>query len=84
MERNDILNSLDLSSDMSEKALIIPRTLDTLVSALLGRLIAERLIDYAGQPGQTIEYLAACIGDTLVESLDKIDTVEMKRLWDKK
>jgi len=83
MDRNDILITLDGNHKLSPDAKMIAQTLDTLVSALIGRLIAERLIEYAGQPGQTIEYAAGVIGDVLVEHLDKVDTVELKRFWDR-
>jgi len=78
---NKIFSSLDSDHAISERAKLIDGSLDMLTSALVGRLIAERLINYAGQPGQTIEYLSACIADALVDSLAKVDTVEMERFW---
>lgn len=81
MDRNDLLQSLDRSGELSEDAKMIHQTLETLTAAIVGRLISERLIDYAGQPGQTIEYLSACVGDAIVSNLDKVDTVELDCFW---
>lgn len=81
MDNNQLFQSLDSDHAISERAKLINASLDMLTAAIVGRLISERLIDYAGQPGQTIEYAAACIADTLVDSLGKVDTVEMSRFW---
>ena len=79
---NSLLSSLDSNTDLTDKAKAIEHSLDMITSAIVGRLISERLIAYDGQPGQAIEYLAACVADTLVDSLSKVDTIEMRRFWD--
>jgi len=79
MITNTLFQSLDTKQKLSEKAQTISGTLDIMTSAIVGRLIAERLIDYAGQPGQTIEYLSAVVADAVIKSLDMADAVEVKR-----
>lgn len=77
--KNTLFQSLDNDRVMTEDAKRISSTLDMLTSAIVGRLISERVIDYAGQPGQTIEYVSCAIADTLVEVLPTVDTVELLR-----
>jgi len=84
MDKNTLLQSLDLDIVLSPRAQTIAQTLEVLTSAIVGRLIAEQLLDYSGQPGQTIEYASAMIADTLISNLDKVDTVELKRFWETK
>jgi len=81
MTTNTLFQSLDTKQRLSEEAVTIDSTLDVMTSAIVGRLIAERLIDYAGQPGQTIEYLSAVVADTLIKSLSQADTVEIMRFF---
>jgi len=81
MITNTLFQSLDTKQRLSEDAVAIGSTLDVMTSAIVGRLIAERLIDYAGQPGQTIEYLSAVVADTLIKSLSQADTVEIMRFF---
>jgi len=80
MMSNTLFQSLDRPHTLSQDAKTISSSLDVLVSAIVGRLVSERLIDYGGQPGQTIEYLSICVADTLLNTLDKVDTVEIDRL----
>lgn len=81
MANNTLFQSLGRKQfELSADAKVISSSLDMLVSAIVGRLIAERLIDYAGQPGQAIEYLSVCVADTLLNTLDKVDIVEIDRL----
>lgn len=77
--KNTLFLSLDRDTQVSQKAQIVIGTLDVLVSAIVGRLISERLLDYAGQPGQTIECASLAVADELIDNLDKIDQVELKR-----
>jgi len=80
MEDNTLFQSLDRkTAKLSQDAETIKGTLDVLTSALVGMLITERLIDYAGQPGQTVEYLSVSIAETLLNTLAKCDTVELDR-----
>jgi len=81
MITNTLFQSLDTKTKLSEEALTIGSTLDVMTSAIVGRLISERLIDYAGQPGGTIEYLSAIVADTLIKSLSQADTVEIMRFF---
>lgn len=83
MDRNYITHSLDSRSALPSEAHAISHSLDMLTSAIVGALISERLIDYAGQPGQSIELAAHIIAKTLVSGLDQVDTVELKRFWDR-
>jgi len=82
MITNTLLQSLDRDNVLSPRAETIAMTLELLTSAIVGRLIAEQLLDYSGQPGQTIEFACATIADTLVNTLDKVDTVELKRFFE--
>lgn len=79
MMTNTLFQSLDAKQKLSEAAQTLSGTLDVMTSEIVGRLISERLIDYAGQPGQTIEYLSCVIADTLIKSLAHADSVEIKR-----
>jgi len=79
MITNTLFQSLDTKQKLSEAAQTLSGTLDVMTSEIVGRLISERLIDYAGQPGQTIEYLSCVIADTLIKSLAHADSVEVKR-----
>jgi len=79
MITNVLFQSLDTKQKLSEAAQTLSGTLDVMTSEIVGRLISERLIDYAGQPGQTIEYLSCIIADTLIKSLAHADSVEVKR-----
>lgn len=81
MITNTLFQPLDSKQKLSESAVTISSTLDVMTSAIVGRLISERLIDYAGQPGQTIEYLSAIVADTLIKSLEQADTVEIMRFF---
>jgi len=84
MSTNTLFQSLDRADTLTDDAKIVSSSLDVLTSAIVGRLIAERLVDFAGQPGQTIEYLSVCVAETIVANLDRLDTVELKRFWDAK
>lgn len=78
---NTLFQSLDSDHKLSPKALTLVGSLDIMTSVIVGRLISERLIDYANEPGQTIEYLSAVIANALIESLEKADTVEIGRFF---
>lgn len=65
---------------LTENAKMLHDILDQLTSAIVGRLISERLIDYAGQPGETIEYAGRCVADELATQLPNIDIVAMCRV----
>ena len=82
--KNTLFQFSDDSRALTANAQKMESTLDILVSAIVGRLVAERLIDYAGQPGQTIEYLSLAVADTIVASMDTIDTVELNRFLNRK
>jgi len=84
MMQNTLFQSLDRKHELSDRAKDLGSTLDQMTSQIVGRLISERLIDYAGQPGQVIEYLAAIIGDSLIKALEDADTVQLAQFWAKK
>lgn len=84
MNTNTLFQSLDHKRTLTEDAKMINRSLDCLTSAIVGRLISERLVELGGQPGQVIEYLSMCVAETLVKSLDDVDTVELNRFWARK
>jgi len=75
-------NTLYESSDslpLSANAKMLAGTLDAATSLIVGRLIQERLIDYAGQPGETIEYLSQIIAAAFIDAIEHGDTVEIIR-----
>ena len=80
---NTLFQSLDNRLPLTEDAKMIHSSLDMLTSAIIATLIKERLIDYAGQPGQTIEFASIVIANALVEALGNVDTVEMRRFFEK-
>lgn len=80
MMDNTLFQSLDRDTKLTEKAQLIIGTLDVLTSAIVGRLIAERCLDFAGQPGQAIEYASLVVAEVLTETLHTIDQVELRRL----
>lgn len=81
---NTLFQSLDRKTTLTEDAEIISASLDMLTSAIIGKLIAERLIAYDGQPGQAIEYAALAVADAIVQTLPLVDSIELKRLKEKR
>lgn len=78
MTTNTLFESLgDLP--LSEDAKVIHGTLDAATSIFVARLIEARLIDYAGQPGETIEYLSRVVAAAFIDSLKMADAVEIIR-----
>lgn len=74
---NTLFESMTDKFPLTKEARLLHSTIDQLTSQIIGRLISERLIDYAGQPGETIEHAARVVADTLVSGLMDADIVAL-------
>jgi len=79
MTHNTLFQSITDKLPLTEDAKMLHGTLDMATSLIVARLIQERIIDYAGQPGETIEYLSQLIAAAFIDSLARADTVELIR-----
>lgn len=80
MNTNTLFQSVTDRHPLTEDAKMIHGTLDLMTSLIVGRLISERLIDYAGQPGEVIEHLSRIVASAVVDGLLTADMVEIVRL----